>query len=43
MVHSVEELRLLVTGMQQAGVVEAYEARIASRAFRFADLDAGAI
>ena len=43
MVHSVEELRLLVTGMQQAGVVEASEARIASRAFRFADLDAGAL
>jgi CBS domain containing-hemolysin-like protein len=40
-VHSVEELRLLVTGMQQAGVVEASEARIADRAFRFADLSAG--
>jgi putative hemolysin len=40
-VHSVEELRLLVTGMQQAGVVEASEARIANRAFRFADLSAG--
>jgi len=40
-VHSVEELRLLVTGMQQAGVVEASEARIANRAFRFADLNAG--
>lgn len=39
-VHSVEELRLLVTGMQQAGVVEASEARIANRAFRFADLTA---
>jgi len=43
MVHSVEELRLLVTGMQQAGVVEAAEARIASRAFVFADLTAGAL
>jgi magnesium and cobalt exporter, CNNM family len=40
-VHSVEELRLLVTGMQRAGVVEASEARIANRAFRFADLTAG--
>jgi CBS domain containing-hemolysin-like protein len=41
MVHSVEELRLLVTGMQEAGVVEASEARIATRAFHFADLPAG--
>lgn len=41
MVHSVEELRLLVTGMQQAGVLEASEARIATRAFHFADLPAG--
>jgi magnesium and cobalt exporter, CNNM family len=40
-VHSVEELRMLVTGMQQAGVVEASEARIANRAFRFADFSAG--
>jgi CBS domain containing-hemolysin-like protein len=43
MVHSVEELRLLVTSSQQAGVVEASEARIASRAFQFADLTAGAL
>jgi putative hemolysin len=43
LVHSVEELRLLVTGSQQAGVVEASEARIASRAFTFADLTAGAL
>jgi putative hemolysin len=43
MVHSVEELRLLVTGMQEAGVVEASEARIASRAFQFGDLTAGAL
>jgi CBS domain containing-hemolysin-like protein len=43
MVHSVEELRLLVTGMQQAGVVEASEARIASRAFAFGELTAGAL
>jgi CBS domain containing-hemolysin-like protein len=43
LVHSIEELRLLVTGSQQAGVVEASEARIASRAFAFADLTAGAL
>lgn len=43
MVHSVEELRFLVTGMTQAGVVEESEARIASRAFQFADLSAGAL
>jgi putative hemolysin len=43
MVHSVEELRYLVTGMQHAGVVEASEARIATRAFQFADLTAGAL
>jgi CBS domain containing-hemolysin-like protein len=43
MVHSVEELRLLVTGMEQAGVVEASEARIANRAFHFADLPAAAL
>jgi putative hemolysin len=41
MVHTVEELRLLVTGMERAGVVEASEARIANRAFHFADLQAG--
>jgi putative hemolysin len=41
MVHSVEELRMLVTSMQQAGVVEASEARIANRAFHFAELPAG--
>jgi CBS domain containing-hemolysin-like protein len=42
-VHSVEELRMLVTGMQEAGVVEASEARVAMRAFQFADLSAGAL
>jgi putative hemolysin len=42
-VHSVEELRMLVTGMQEAGVVEESEARIARRAFQFADLTAGAL
>jgi putative hemolysin len=41
MVYSVEELRLLVTGMQRAGVVEASEARIAHRAFQFGGLPAG--
>jgi len=43
MVHSVAELRMLVTGMEQHGVVEASEARIATRAFQFADLNAGAL
>jgi putative hemolysin len=43
MVHSVEELRLLVTGMQQAGVVDVAEARIAQRAFAFGDLAASAL
>ncbi len=41
MAHSVEELRLLVQGMQAAGTVEASEARIASRAFAFGDLTVG--
>lgn len=41
MVHSVEELRMLVTASQAAGAVEASEARIAARAFQFADLTAG--
>jgi putative hemolysin len=41
MVHSVEELRLLVTSSQAAGVVEESEARIARRAFYFADRTAG--
>jgi len=43
MVHSVEELRLLVTGMQQAGVVDEAEAQIARRAFAFGELTAGAL
>ncbi|HET7770341.1 MAG TPA: hemolysin family protein [Chloroflexota bacterium] len=43
LVHSVEELRLLVNAAQQAGGVEESEARIASRAFSFADLTAGAL
>ncbi|MBA3270024.1 MAG: HlyC/CorC family transporter [Acidobacteria bacterium] len=43
MVHSVEELRLLVTGMQNAGVVDDAEARIARRAFAFGDLTAASL
>src|SRR5215204_4122773 len=43
MVHSVEELRLLLTGMQEAGVVDAAEARIARRAFAFCDLTVAAL
>jgi putative hemolysin len=41
MVHSVEELRFLVSASQKAGAVEESEARIASRAFAFADRTAG--
>jgi putative hemolysin len=43
MVHTVEELQLLVRASQHAGEVEESEARIASRAFQFADLPAGAL
>jgi len=43
MVHSVDELRLLVNATHHAGGVEESEARIASRAFSFADLTAGAL
>lgn len=43
MVHSVEELRLLVTGMQEAGVVDETEARIARRAFAFGELTAASL
>jgi putative hemolysin len=41
MVHSVEELRLLVTGMERAGIVDEIEARIAGRAFRLGDVTIG--
>jgi putative hemolysin len=41
MVHSAEELELLVKASQRAGLVEESEARIAARAFQFADLVAG--
>ena len=43
MVHSVEELRLLVNASQQGGAVEESEARIASRAFEFGELTAGSL
>src|SRR5215207_6158905 len=43
MVHSVEELRLLVNATHQAGGVEESEARIATRAFSFAELTAGSL
>jgi putative hemolysin len=38
LVHSVEEVRLLVSGMQRAGVVDPVEARIARRAFQFGEV-----
>jgi putative hemolysin len=41
MVHSAGELQLLVKASQRAGLVEESEARIAARAFQFADLTAG--
>jgi magnesium and cobalt exporter, CNNM family len=43
MVHSVEELRLLVEGMERAGVVDRTEARLAGRAFDFGEVFARAI
>lgn len=43
MVHTVEELALLVRASQKAGMVEESEARIATRAFQFADLTAGGL
>jgi len=42
-VHSVEELRMMVSGSREAGVVEESEARIANRAFTLADHTAGAL
>ena len=41
MVHSVEELRILVRASREAGTVEESEARIANRAFEFGELTAG--
>lgn len=43
MVHTVEELELLIKASQQAGMVEESEARIARRAFQFADLTAAGL
>jgi CBS domain containing-hemolysin-like protein len=43
MVHSVEELRVLLTSMQEAGVVPPTEAQIARRAFAFGELTAGSL
>ena len=40
MVHSADELGLLVKASRRAGLVEESEARIAARAFQFADLTA---
>jgi CBS domain containing-hemolysin-like protein len=40
MVHTAEELGLLVSESRQAGTIEESEARIARRAFQFADLTA---
>jgi CBS domain containing-hemolysin-like protein len=39
--HSVDELRVLVGGMQRAGIVDDVEARIAGRAFRFGEVTVG--
>ena len=41
LVHSAEELRLLLDASRQAGEVEPSEARIAARAFQYADVNAG--
>jgi CBS domain containing-hemolysin-like protein len=41
LVHSAEELQLLLDASEQAGAVEPSEARIAARAFQYADVTAG--
>jgi putative hemolysin len=41
LVHSADELQLLLDASRQAGEVEPSEARIASRAFQYADVSAG--
>ena len=41
MAQSVDELRVLVSGMQRAGIVDEVEARIAGRAFRFGEVTVG--
>jgi CBS domain containing-hemolysin-like protein len=41
LVHSEEELKMLVTASQEAGVLEEHEEQMLHRVFRFADLTAG--
>src|SRR5438876_591138 len=41
MVHSEEELMMLVTASQEAGVIEEHEEQMLHRVFGFADLSAG--
>ena len=41
MVHSEEELKMLVTASQEAGVLEEHEEEMLHRVFGFADLTAG--
>ena len=41
MVHSEEELKMLVTASQEAGVLEEHEEQMLHRVFGFADLTAG--
>jgi CBS domain containing-hemolysin-like protein len=43
MVHSEEELKMLVTASQEAGVLEEQEEQMLHRVFRFADLTAGQV
>jgi CBS domain containing-hemolysin-like protein len=43
MVHSEEELKMLVTASQEAGVLEAHEEQMLHRVFGFADLTAGQV
>jgi len=43
MVHSEEELKMLVTASQEAGVLEENEEQMLHRVFDFADLTAGQI
>jgi len=43
MVHSEEELKMLVTASQEAGVLEEHEEQMLHRVFGFADLSAGKV
>src|SRR5204862_643940 len=43
MVHSEEELKMLVTASQEAGVLEEREEQMLHRVFGFADLTAGQV